>query len=64
MNPLLKTLIIGTLIYYLVKGLIYLLLWQATVKMEQRGKERKQREKEKRMKQRGIWQGDDKDDLS
>lgn len=62
MNPLLKTLIIVTLIYYLVKGLIYLMLWQATKKMEQRGKEAKQRKKEQRMKQRGTWQDQDDND--
>lgn len=60
MNPLLKTLIIVTLIYYLVKGLIYLMLWQTTVKLEQRGLERKRKEKEKRKKakelEEELWQ--------
>jgi len=35
-----KYLILSVLCYYLVKGMIYLLMWQALVKMEERGKER------------------------
>ncbi|MDD3363943.1 MAG: hypothetical protein PHZ03_03095 [Syntrophomonas sp.] len=36
----LKYLIIGILTYYLVKGILFLLMWQSLVKMEERGKER------------------------
>ncbi len=60
MNPLLKTLIIVTLIYYLVKGLIYLMLWQTTKKLEERGLEAKRKAKEKKMKSKELeeelWQ--------
>jgi len=35
-----KYLIIGVLSYYLVKGILVLAMWQALVKMEERGKER------------------------
>jgi len=35
-----KYLIIGVLSYYLVKGILFLAMWQALVKMEERGKER------------------------
>lgn len=60
MNPILKTLIIVTAVYYLVKGLIYLVLWQTTKKLEERGlearrKAREQREKEKEI-QAELWQ--------
>lgn len=39
-QTLLKALIIAMLIYYLMKGILYLLLHQILVKMEERGKER------------------------
>lgn len=35
MENMIKTLIIITLIYYLIKGLIYLAFWQATYKIEE-----------------------------
>ncbi len=38
-------LIIAILSYYLVKGLIFLLLWQTLVSMEEKGKQRKARAK-------------------
>ncbi|MDD4170765.1 MAG: hypothetical protein PHQ94_00850 [Syntrophomonas sp.] len=41
----LKYFIIGVLSYYLVKGILVLALWQALVKMEERGKERIARRK-------------------
>lgn len=47
MDNMLKTLIIITLIYYLIKGLIYLMFWQTTVRIEEKAKEKKRREKEK-----------------
>jgi len=45
---MLKILIIITLIYYLIKGLLYLLLWQTTLKIEEKGKEAKKKAREKR----------------
>jgi hypothetical protein len=38
------------LCYYLVKGLIYLILWQATKKVEEKARENKQRAKPKKFK--------------
>ncbi len=37
---ILKALIIAILVYYLMKGILYLLLWQVLAKIEERGKER------------------------
>lgn len=51
-NPLLKTLIIVGLAYYLIKGLIYLLLWQTTYKLQQNALERKRQKREARLKKR------------
>ena len=60
MNPILKTLIIVTAVYYLVKGLIYLVLWQTTKKLEERGLEARRKAREKREKEKEIqaelWQ--------
>ena len=50
MNDMLKYLIIITLCYYLVKGLIYLILWQATKKVEQHAREAKKKQKPKKFK--------------
>ncbi len=50
---MLKTLIILVLIYYLLKGLIYIVLWQATYKIQERAleaKAKKQAEREERRK--------------
>lgn len=49
MNDTLKYLIIVTLCYYLVKGLIYLLLWQATHKVEEKAREFKQKSKKHKL---------------
>lgn len=49
-NPLLKTLIVVSLAYYLIKGLIYLLLWQTTFKLQQNALEAKKKKREKKMK--------------
>jgi len=57
-NELLKYLIIVTLCYYLLKGLIYLLLWQTTKRVQQNALAAKQREKEKRKKEKEIWEPD------
>lgn len=60
MENMLKYLIIITLAYYLVKGLIYLMLWQMTYRVEKRSKETKEKAKKERMIRLGIWQdGDD-----
>lgn len=61
MNSTLKYLIVVTLIYYFVKGLIYLLLWQTTYKVEERARERIAKEKEKREMRMKIWEDDDED---
>mgnify|MGYP000895086422 CR=1 FL=1 len=58
-NELLKYLIIVTLVYYLLKGLIYLLLWQTTKRVEQRALEAKRKEKEKRDIANQIWEDED-----
>lgn len=47
MNEMLKYLIIITLCYYLVKIIIYLLLWQATKKVEEKARERLKKRREK-----------------
>lgn len=49
MENMLKTLIIITLIYYLVKGLLYLAMWQMTYKVQERQLEEKEKKKAKRM---------------
>lgn len=48
-NPLLKTIIVVALAYYLIKGLIYLLLWQTTYKLQQSALERKKQKREARL---------------
>lgn len=54
----LRYLVVGILIYYLVKGLIYLLMWQALVKIEDNTKKsiakRKEERKEKIKRRREI----------
>lgn len=52
-ETILRGLIIAILIYYLMKGILCLILWQVTEKMEEKGKERKEkanREREERLK--------------
>ncbi|HBQ86680.1 MAG TPA: hypothetical protein DER33_07685 [Syntrophomonas sp.] len=46
MNSMVKMLIIVTLIYYFLKGLIYLMLWIATHKVEENARERKRKRHE------------------
>ncbi|MGE5391082.1 MAG: hypothetical protein ACM3PE_08475 [Deltaproteobacteria bacterium] len=60
-NELLKYLIIVTLCYYLLKGLIYLLLWQTTKRVQDSALAAKQREKEKRKIEEQIWNPDTDD---
>jgi hypothetical protein len=63
MNDMLKYLIIVTLCYYLVKGLIYLILWQATKKVEEKAREYKNRSKPKKWKRgKDGWYIDDEDE--
>ncbi|MGI5879638.1 MAG: hypothetical protein ACOX6L_03465 [Syntrophomonadaceae bacterium] len=54
MGSLAKTLLILVLIYYLFKGIIYLIMWQATVKMAENVKEQKQQHREKRYQDREV----------
>lgn len=56
MNDLLKYLIIVTLAYYLVKGLIYLLLWQMTYKVQEKALAEKKKQKERRKVEKEIWE--------
>lgn len=49
---LLKALIIAVTVYYLMKGILYLLLWQVLSKSEERGKERAEKAKKIVMEQR------------
>jgi len=44
----LNILVIGILSYYLVKGVIFLLMWQTLVVMEDKGKKRISKQKEER----------------
>lgn len=61
MNDLLKYLIIVTLAYYLVKGLLYLLLWQMTYKVQEKGLAEKKKQKERRQIEKEIWKNEDGD---
>ncbi len=51
---ILKALIIAIMVYYLMKGILYLILWQVMSKMEERGKERSARAKNIIMEQRRL----------
>lgn len=59
---MLKSLIIVTLIYYLFKGLIYLILWQATYKVQERSLAAKAKEKAKRDAQIELWNNKNKEE--
>ena len=61
MNDLLKYLIIVTLAYYLVKGLLYLLLWQMTYKVQEKALAEKKKQKERRQIEKEIWKNEDDD---
>lgn len=50
----LKALIIAILIYYLMKGILYLVLWQVLAKIEENGKERAAKAKNIIMEQRRL----------
>lgn len=55
MNDLLKYLIIVTLAYYLVKGLLYLLLWQMTYKVQEKALAEKKKQKKRKHIEKEIW---------
>jgi|GEM_PF-2512449 fucose permease len=61
MNDLLKYLIIVTLAYYLVKGLLYLMLWQMTYKVQEKSLAEKKKQKERRKVEKEIWQNKHED---
>jgi len=62
MESIAKTLIIITLVYYLIKGLIYLVLWQATYKIQERAlAEKRKRQKAKNLED-SIWSPDPDED--
>lgn len=56
---MLKYLIIITLAYYLIKGLIYLLLWQTTKRVEEHARAAKERDQKKLLQEKGIWEEED-----
>jgi hypothetical protein len=58
MNDLLKYLIIVTLAYYLIKGLLYLLLWQVTYKVQEKALTEKKKQKRRRQIEEEIWKND------
>jgi uncharacterized PurR-regulated membrane protein YhhQ (DUF165 family) len=62
MESMLKTLIVVTLVYYLVKGLIYLLLWQATYKVQENALAAKNKRKKKKEQDESIWAPDQEDE--
>ncbi len=51
---ILKALIIAILVYYLMKGILYLVLWQVLAKIEESGKERAEKAKRIVMEQRRL----------
>ena len=51
---ILKALIIAILVYYLMKGILYLVLWQVLAKIEERGKERAENARNIVMEQRRL----------
>ncbi len=61
MNDLLKYLIIVTLAYYLVKGLLYLMLWQMTYKVQEKSLVEKKKQKERRKIEKEIWKNKNED---
>ncbi|HZK43020.1 MAG TPA: hypothetical protein VFC73_01910 [Syntrophomonadaceae bacterium] len=68
MENVLKTLIILTLIFYLIKGLFYLLLWQATHAVEEKAlatkEEKKQAKLEKRKAKRNKEEEEEEEEPS
>lgn len=62
MESMAKTLIIITLVYYLIKGLIYLILWQATYKIQERALAEKKKKQKKKDLEESIWSPDQEED--
>ncbi len=62
MNSMLKYLIIITLMYYFLIGLIYLLLWHTTKRVQEHALAKKAKEREKREMHRRIWSDDEDED--
>lgn len=62
MESIAKTLIIITLVYYLIKGLIYLVLWQATYKIQERALAEKQKRRKKKDLEESIWSPNEEDE--
>lgn len=58
-TSMLKYLIIVTLAYYLVKGVIYLLLWQTTYKIEERAREMKKQKQQQKEGEDELWDEDE-----
>ncbi len=58
MENMLKTLIIITLMYYLIKGLIFLILWQMTYKIQEKALAAKAKAKKEREIIRKTWNED------
>jgi hypothetical protein len=61
MNSMVKMLIIVTLIYYFLKGLIYLMLWIATHKVEENARERQRKRREQIKAKHSTLRHDGKD---
>lgn len=61
MESIAKTLIIITLVYYLIKGLIYLMLWQTTYKIQEHALAKKKERQQKKALEEEIW-APDRDD--
>lgn len=61
MNSMVKMLIIVTLIYYFLKGLIYLMLWIATHKVEENARERQRKRREQIKARHSTLRHDGKD---
>ncbi|HZJ84785.1 MAG TPA: hypothetical protein VFD02_04425 [Syntrophomonadaceae bacterium] len=55
MENMLKTLIIVTLIFYLLKGLIYLILWQMTYKVQEKALAAKAKAKKEKKVEKETW---------
>ena len=49
MNKALEYLVLGILTYYLLKGVLYIFMWQGLVTLEARGKQKKAKQREQRL---------------
>ncbi|MGI6413279.1 MAG: hypothetical protein ACOXZ5_06485 [Syntrophomonadaceae bacterium] len=55
-HSILKILIIATLIYYLIKSLLYIALWHATLKIEEKALKAQQKRRERTALRRQQYQ--------